>query len=161
MYRKHGLAITKYSVQMFTLGQVTLHAKNVLCFVRLGKVVFLCKRDLTKDILLYICLMTTLTTFHLDTIQSQQLLQKIAHCLLAPWETIITDKIEKPVNDNSGFNLTVASKCCGFLLGLFSCISLILIHVHWSLTHTEIQCNKGFSSAEFNLGNHQKARFMQ
>lgn len=104
-----------------------------------------------------ICL---LTTFHLNTIWSQQLLQKIARGLLAPWETIITDKIEKPIKGNSGLNLTVASRCWAFLLGLFSCISLILIHVRWSLTLIAIQCNKGFSSTEFNLRNHQKLRFM-
>lgn len=98
--------------------------------------------------------------FHLNTIWSQQLLQKIALSLLAPWETIVTDKIEKPINDNSGLNLTVASKCCTFLLGLFSCISLILIHVHWSLTYIAIQYNKGFSSTEFNLRNHLEVRFM-
>lgn len=55
----------------------------------------------------YIYLMTT---FHLNINWSQQLWQKIALCLLALWDAVITDKIEKPVNDNSGLGPTVVSK---------------------------------------------------
>ena len=81
-----------------------------------------------------------MTIFHLNANGSQQLLQKIALCLLAPWDTIITDKTKKSVNDNSGLSPIVVSRCSvsGFFLGLYLWISLILIHVQWSLTCMKI-----------------------
>lgn len=39
-------------------------------------------------------------TLHIHINWSQLLLQKIALCLPPPRETIISDEIEKPVNDN-------------------------------------------------------------
>lgn len=61
------------------------------------------------------------TTIHLNTNWSQQLLQKIALCVLATWDAIITDKTEKPVNNNSGLRPVVVSKCnlSGYFRALF------------------------------------------
>lgn len=60
-----------------------------------------------------------MTIFHLNTTWSQELRQKIALCLLALWDAIIADKIEEPIDDNSGLSPTVVSKCgiSGFFQG--------------------------------------------
>ena len=58
-------------------------------------------------------------------------------------------------------NGSIQMQCKWIFLGLYLWISLILIHVHWSLTCVKIQCNKGFSSTEFNFRNHQKVRFIK
>lgn len=64
----------------------------------------ICDSQQQEETCVYICLMTTV---HLNTIWLQQLLRKIVSSLLAPWETIITDKIEKTINDNSRLCLSV------------------------------------------------------
>lgn len=58
-------------------------------------------------------------------------------------------------------NGSIQMQCKWIFLGLYLWISLILIHVHWSLTCMKIQCNKGFSSTEFNFRNYQKVRFIK
>lgn len=70
-------------------------------------------------IYLYICLMKT---FHIHINWSQLLLQKIVLCLPPPWETIISDEIEKPVSDNLRLSLIVVSKysVSGFFLSSIS-----------------------------------------
>lgn len=102
-----------------------------------------------------ICLMIT---FHLNTNCPQRSLQKIVLCLLPPpgchhyWQDWETCQWQFRTESNCGIHV----KCKWIFLGFYLWISLILIHVHWSLTYMEIQCNKGFSSTYFNFRNYQK-----
>lgn len=83
----------------------SLFGGGTLCLSREKKKCLALDRSIKLS---YIYLMTK---FRLNTDWSQPLWQKIALCFLALWDAIVTDKIEKPVNDNSGLSPTVVSKC--------------------------------------------------
>lgn len=91
----------------------------------------------------YVCLMTI---FHLNANGLQQLLKnKYSVCWHPRMPSLLTDwETHQPLGTQS--NGSIQMQCKWIFLGLCLWISLILIHVQWSLTCTKIQCNKGFSS---------------